>query len=102
MLKTARDTGGELFQMELTMQPGGFVAGEHIHPLQDERFEVISGSLTCAPCRLAYPIARGIPRFVDASNYTSNFGFQWNRFARTQLDSANGTTISRDRFTFTA
>lgn len=61
--------------------------------------EVISGSLTCAPCRLTYPIARGIPRFVDASNYTSNFGFQWNRFARTQLDSANGTTISRDRFT---
>jgi quercetin dioxygenase-like cupin family protein len=45
VLKTAGDTGGELFQMELTLQPGGFVAGEHIHPLQDERFEVISGSL---------------------------------------------------------
>jgi quercetin dioxygenase-like cupin family protein len=45
VLKTARDTGGELFQMELTLQPGGFVAGEHIHPLQDERFEVLSGSL---------------------------------------------------------
>ena len=45
VLKTARDTGGEMFQMELTLRPGGFVASEHIHPKQDERFEVISGSL---------------------------------------------------------
>jgi quercetin dioxygenase-like cupin family protein len=45
VLKTAQDTGGEMFQMELTLRPGGFVASEHIHPKQDERFEVISGSL---------------------------------------------------------
>ena len=60
--------------------------------------EIASGSLECGQCRRSYAIERGIPRFVDATNYTSNFGFQWNRFARTQLDSANGTTISRDRF----
>lgn len=60
--------------------------------------EIETGSLACGGCRRSYPIERGIPRFVDAANYTSNFGFQWNRFARTQLDSANGTTISRDRF----
>jgi quercetin dioxygenase-like cupin family protein len=45
--KTARDTGGELMQMDVYMQPGGFVAAEHIHPLREERFEVISGTL-CA------------------------------------------------------
>jgi quercetin dioxygenase-like cupin family protein len=43
--KTARDTDGELFQADLYLQPGGFVAAEHIHLLQEERFEVISGTL---------------------------------------------------------
>jgi quercetin dioxygenase-like cupin family protein len=43
--KTARDTGGELCQADLYLQPGAFVAAEHIHPLQEERFEVISGML---------------------------------------------------------
>ncbi len=43
--KTARDTSGELMQADIYMQPGGFVAAEHIHPLQEERFEVISGTL---------------------------------------------------------
>lgn len=43
--KTARDTGGELFQGDVYVQPGGFVAAEHIHPRQDEHFEVIAGTL---------------------------------------------------------
>lgn len=43
--KTARDTAGELLQAELYLQPGGFVAAEHIHPQQEERFTVISGTL---------------------------------------------------------
>lgn len=43
--KTARDTGGELFQVDVYFQPGAFVAAEHIHPLQEERFEVIAGTL---------------------------------------------------------
>jgi quercetin dioxygenase-like cupin family protein len=43
--KTARDTAGELLQGDLYLQPGAFVAAAHIHPLQEERFEVISGTL---------------------------------------------------------
>lgn len=43
--KTAGDTGGELLQAELYLQPGAFVAAEHIHPRQEERFEVLSGTL---------------------------------------------------------
>jgi SAM-dependent methyltransferase len=39
-----------------------------------------------------------VARFVDAEHYAGSFGFQWNRFAKTQLDSANGTTLSRDAF----
>lgn len=54
--------------------------------------------LVCAGCHARHPVVRGIPRFVEAENYAASFGFQWNRFRRTQLDSANGTTISRDRF----
>lgn len=56
-------------------------------------------ALQCDACDASYDVVRGIPRFVPASNYADSFGFQWNRFARTQLDSTTGTTISRDRFT---
>ncbi len=48
--------------------------------------------------RFAYPIVNGIPRFVPKSNYADNFGMQWNFFAKTQLDSFSGHTISADRF----
>ena len=39
-----------------------------------------------------------MPRFVPAENYSSSFGFQWNKFRRTQLDSSTGQPIARDRF----
>ncbi len=39
-----------------------------------------------------------MPRFVGREQYSASFGYQWNRFDRTQLDSANGTTQSRDAF----
>ncbi len=55
-------------------------------------------SLRCSACSSAFPIVNGIPRFVPAENYASSFGFQWNRFPRTQLDSHSGVSISRDRF----
>jgi SAM-dependent methyltransferase len=45
-----------------------------------------------------FPIAAGIPRFVSEARYTRSFGRQWNRWATTQLDSRNGTTIFGDRF----
>jgi|tagenome__1003787_1003787.scaffolds.fasta_scaffold20632547_2 SAM-dependent methyltransferase len=60
--------------------------------------EIESGILRCSRCAAAYPIVRGVPRFVPAENYSSNFGLQWNRFRRTQLDSATGLPISRTRF----
>lgn len=44
-LQTAKDTNGELLELDLFVRPGGFVAAEHIHPIQDEEFEVISGTL---------------------------------------------------------
>lgn len=38
--KRARDTGGELLEMNLYMAPGGFIAKAHVHPNQEERFEI--------------------------------------------------------------
>jgi SAM-dependent methyltransferase len=55
-------------------------------------------ALTCTQCAAVYPVVNSIPRFVPKENYASNFGFQWNRFPSTQLDSRTGVPISRDRF----
>jgi 2-polyprenyl-3-methyl-5-hydroxy-6-metoxy-1,4-benzoquinol methylase len=60
--------------------------------------EVEAATLRCRGCAAAYPVERGIPRLVSASNYASNFGFQWNAFRATQLDSCSGQPISRARF----
>jgi quercetin dioxygenase-like cupin family protein len=38
--KRSRDTGGELFEMTLYLAPKGFIAAAHVHPNQEERFEV--------------------------------------------------------------
>ena len=46
-----------------------------------------------------YPIVSNIPRFVPLKNYASDFGLQWNRFFRTQLDSFSGCSISTNRLT---
>ena len=45
----------------------------------------------------AYPIVKGIPRFVASEGYAEDFGWQWKKFARTQLDSSSGLTLSHDR-----
>jgi SAM-dependent methyltransferase len=40
-----------------------------------------------------------VPRFVDSDNYTINFGMQWNKFDKTQLDrEKDGYSISKERF----
>ncbi len=57
-----------------------------------------NATLVCTSCKKTYPVTDYIPRFVPETNYADNFGFQWNEFAKTQLDSHSGTTISRDRF----
>lgn len=60
--------------------------------------EIESGLLACRGCRAGYPITQFVPRFVASRSYVDSFGFQWNRFRRTQLDSYSGLPISRERF----
>jgi|MDSY01.1.fsa_nt_gb ubiquinone/menaquinone biosynthesis C-methylase UbiE/uncharacterized protein YbaR (Trm112 family) len=59
---------------------------------------VTSGFLIDNSGENRYPIINSIPRFVPESNYADNFGMQWNRFSKTQLDSNSGHPISSDRF----
>jgi quercetin dioxygenase-like cupin family protein len=43
-LKTTRETNGELLRFEYSLPPG-FTIPEHFHPQQEERHEVLSGTL---------------------------------------------------------
>jgi mannose-6-phosphate isomerase-like protein (cupin superfamily) len=43
--QTSRETGGEAVVIETYVQPNGFVAAAHVHPDQEERFEVLRGSV---------------------------------------------------------
>ena len=44
-LRTAAETGGEVLEYELEFVPRGFAVRDHLHPLQEERHEVLDGSL---------------------------------------------------------
>jgi len=44
-LRTGADTGGEVLEMEVTGEPRGFLAQPHVHSAQDERLEVVSGTM---------------------------------------------------------
>jgi len=65
---------------------------------KDKDGEILSGRLECANGGHQFPIEDAIPRFVARDNYAASFGYQWNRFKLEQLDSANGTRISADRW----
>ena len=59
--------------------------------------DIASGELVTADGQKRYPIENHIPRFVSLDNYAQGFGFQWNKFRKTQLDSYTGIPLSRDR-----
>jgi mannose-6-phosphate isomerase-like protein (cupin superfamily) len=46
LIRGAIETGGEFAEVHFDVAPGGYAARAHIHPHQEERFEVLSGSLT--------------------------------------------------------
>jgi quercetin dioxygenase-like cupin family protein len=44
-IQTAADTDGELLEIELELSRDGAVPGAHIHPEQEERFEIVEGTM---------------------------------------------------------
>jgi len=49
-------------------------------------------------CALIFPKKNGAFRIVEDNNYTGNFGYQWNKFAGTQVDKASKLQMSKTRF----
>jgi len=43
-------------------------------------------NLSCSACGCLFPLVNGVVRFVDSEKYADSFGFQWHKYARTQLD----------------
>jgi mannose-6-phosphate isomerase-like protein (cupin superfamily) len=43
--QTSRETGGEAVVIETYVKPNGFVAAAHVHAGQEERFQVLRGSV---------------------------------------------------------
>ena len=43
--KSSADTGGKEVVIDVVVEPNGYVAAAHVHPSQEERFVVHSGSL---------------------------------------------------------
>lgn len=44
-LRTSAQTGGAIAEMDLELSPSAFLAAEHIHRSQEERFEVLEGRI---------------------------------------------------------
>jgi SAM-dependent methyltransferase len=66
----------------------------------DEECEgrIVSGTIADRDNGERFAIRNEIPRFVDGPNYAESFGEQWNLYRRLQLDSFNGSTLTRQRF----
>ena len=43
--QTSRETNGRAVVIETFVQPNGFVAAAHVHPSQEERFEILRGTV---------------------------------------------------------
>jgi SAM-dependent methyltransferase len=55
------------------------------------------GAIQCGSCEAAFPVLNGVPRFVSSDQYAGSFGFQWNKFRETQLDSFVGLPVTAQR-----
>ena len=64
--KTSAETNGEAVVIECFVKPNGAVAAAHVHPSQDERFEVLKGSLTLKLDGLELPAGPGDRILVPA------------------------------------
>ncbi len=57
----------------------------------------LEGTIICPTCSTGYAVRNGVPRFVPDDQYAQSFGFQWNKFRRTQFDSNTGMPLTANR-----
>ena len=65
-VQVAGDTGGSLLEFDFFLKPGGVVATDHLHPHQDERFEVLSGAMQGHVDGQRHVVVAGQDSVVDA------------------------------------
>ena len=69
-----------------------------IHPRYNQALFDTPEGLVDNKQNLVFPLVNGAYRVEADGNYTDSFGFEWNLFHKTQLDSFSGTNISKKRF----
>jgi ubiquinone/menaquinone biosynthesis C-methylase UbiE len=73
---------------------------DYLHSLLECQDCKISGenyiSNECNTCESNLKSTTGVLTFIDGK-YHSNFGYQWNKFSKVQLDSFNGSDESESR-----
>lgn len=62
------------------------------HPLIEKENGLAKGN------EIIFPFKNGAYKIAADNNYAQNFGFQWNKFAATQIDKATNLNISKERF----
>lgn len=70
----------------------------YVHPITNIPLTLSENSLVDPESGQSFPIINGIPRFCPIDNYTNSFGFQWNKYRLTQIDTYSGSRQSTDRF----
>ena len=69
-----------------------------VNPKNSQPLRILESALV-DDCGNSFPIVNDVPRITSSGNYTDNFGIQWNKFDKIQLDrEADGHNISRKRF----
>jgi hypothetical protein len=56
-----------------------------INPINSKTLHIVDSALV-DDYGNSFPIVNGVPRITLAENYADNFGMQWNKFDKTQLD----------------
>lgn len=69
----------------------------HVNPDTGNTLELV-GEVWTDGDGTQFPLTNGAWRFVsDAPNYADSFGFQWNEFSKTQIDSPHAARATRSR-----
>ena len=72
--QTSADTNGEAVVIETFVEPDGFVAAAHVHPSQEERFQVLRGKKQVAGPGTRVTVPAGTPhKFWNAGEETAQF-----------------------------
>lgn len=66
-------------------------------PEHQTSLELVNQDSFVCPYACKFHVINKILRFVSSVNYASSFGYQWNIFRQTQLDSYTGLDISEKR-----